>query len=172
MYTRILVPIDGSATSLCALKHAKSLGKAYGAGVIILYVIDPYPFTGVGTDLAYGQAQYIEESNAQAKQALENARKECEEAGVDAQVLSVEGSIVQNSIAQVVEAQGVDLIVMASHGRSGLEKFLLGSTTDRVLGTVQVPVLVVKRKEADEEDANPHNPHNSQGLAGGEGNSG
>lgn len=150
MYHHILVPIDGSATSLCALKHATSLGKAYGASVIVLYVIDPYPFTGVGTDLAYGQAQYIEESNQQAKAALEHAQRELEREGLAAETLSIEGSVVQNTISKVVQEKGVDLIVMASHGRSGLEKFLLGSTTDRVLGAVQVPVLVVKKKPDDQ----------------------
>lgn len=151
MYRQILVPIDGSETSLSALKHAKSLARVYHANVTVLYVIDPYPFTGVGTDLAYGHAQQLEDSNQQAQLALEHARQDLEAAGIAVQTLSVEGAIVQNSISEVVQEKSVDLIVMASHGRSGLEKFLLGSTTDRVLNTVNIPVLVVKKDpEADD----------------------
>lgn len=147
MYTHILIPIDGSETSLSALDHAKAIAKAFDAGVTVLYVIDPYPFTGVGTDLAYGQAQYLAESGEQAKKSLEQAREFMAQAGVEAQTLFIEGSVVQDTICKVVKEKHVDLIIMASHGRSGLEKFLLGSTTDRVLGSVQVPVLVVKRVE-------------------------
>lgn len=151
MYRQILVPIDGSETSLSALKHAKSLARAYHSSVTVLYVIDPYPFTGVGTDLAYGHAQQLEDSNQLAKEALEHAQQDLEAAGVRVATLSVEGTIVQNSISEVVQEKAVDLIVMASHGRSGLEKFLLGSTTDRVLSAVNVPVLVVKKDPEDDD---------------------
>ncbi|RMX06064.1 universal stress protein [Corticibacter populi] len=147
MYQHIMVPIDGSETSLHAIEHAKAIGKAFGGSVLVLYVIDPYPFTGIGTDLAYGQAQYVAETSEQARDALARARQELEQAGLQVETLSLEGSIVQNTISQVVQERGIDLVVMASHGRSGLEKFLLGSTTDRVLGSVQVPVLVVRRPD-------------------------
>lgn len=143
-YSHIMVPIDGSDISLCAIEHAKALAKAFGSQVLVLYVVDPYPFTGIGTDLAYGQAQFVAESSEQAKAALQQARDALEAEGIAVETLSLEGSIVQNTIAQVVQERHVSLIVMASHGRSGLEKFLLGSTTDRVLGSVEVPVLVVR----------------------------
>ncbi|RMX11014.1 universal stress protein [Vandammella animalimorsus] len=149
MYPHIMVPIDGTDTSLCAIGHAKAIAKAFGSTVLVLYVVDPYPFTGIGTDLAYGQAQYVAESSEQGQQALQQARAELEAEGLAVQTLSLEGSIVQNTISDVVKERGISLIIMASHGRSGLEKFLLGSTTDRVLGSVQVPVMVV-RKSADE----------------------
>ncbi|WP_238946015.1 universal stress protein [Vandammella animalimorsus] len=149
LYPRIMVPIDGTDTSLCAIAHAKAIAKAFGSTVLVLYVVDPYPFTGIGTDLAYGQAQYVAESSEQGQQALQQARAELEAEGLAVQTLSLEGSIVQNTISDVVKERGISLIIMASHGRSGLEKFLLGSTTDRVLGSVQVPVMVV-RKAADE----------------------
>lgn len=151
MYEHIMVPIDGSQTSQCAIHHAKAIGKAFGSSVLLLYVIDPYPFTGIGTDLAYGQAQYVSEANEQAQQALQKAREEIEAEGITVETLTLEGSIVQNTISQVVQERDITLVIMASHGRSGLEKFLLGSTTDRVLGTVHVPVLVVRRSEGEQE---------------------
>lgn len=151
MYAHIMVPIDGTETSQCAIRHAKAIAKAFGSSVLLLYVIDPYPFTGIGTDLAYGQAQYVAESSEQAQLALQRAREEIEAEGIQVETLTLEGSIVQNTISQVVQERAISLVIMASHGRSGLEKFLLGSTTDRVLGTVQVPVLVVRRHQANQE---------------------
>ncbi|RMW99014.1 universal stress protein [Allofranklinella schreckenbergeri] len=153
MYAHIMVPIDGTPTSQCAIRHAKAMAQAFGSSILLLYVIDPYPFTGIGTDLAYGQAQYVVEANDQAQQALQQARQELEAQGIPVETLTLEGSVVQNTISQVVQERDISLIVMASHGRSGLEKLLLGSTTDRVLGAVHVPVLVVRRPADEPEDA-------------------
>lgn len=157
-YSHIMVPIDGTPTSFCAIQHAQAIAKAFGSSVLVLYVVDPYPFTGIGTDLAYGQAQYVAESSEQAKEALQLARTQLELDNIPVETLSLEGSIVQNTISEVVHDKNISLIIMASHGRSGLEKFLLGSTTDRVLGSVQVPVLVVRNnatETAASEDKEP-----------------
>lgn len=147
-YAHIMVPIDGTETSFCAVHHAKAIAKAFGSSVLVLYVVDPYPFTGIGTDLAYGQAQYVAESSEQAQEALQQARTLLEAENIPVETVSLEGSIVQNTISQVVQERDISLIIMASHGRSGLEKFLLGSTTDRVLGSVHVPVLVVRHADS------------------------
>ena len=58
MFKHILVPVDGSPTSLAAIDKAIALAKSFGSTVTAIYVIDPYPFTGVGADFAYGQDQY------------------------------------------------------------------------------------------------------------------
>jgi nucleotide-binding universal stress UspA family protein len=75
MFKHILVPVDGSPTSMLAVSKASGLAKAFGSTVTILYVIDPYPFTGVGADFAYGQAQYLSAATAEANTALDTARK-------------------------------------------------------------------------------------------------
>ena len=59
MFKHILVPVDGSDTSQAALDKAAGLAQAFGARVTAIFVIDPYPFTGVGADFAYGQDQYL-----------------------------------------------------------------------------------------------------------------
>ena len=74
MFKHILVPVDGSPTSMMAVSKAAGLAKAFGSAVTILYVIDPYPFTGVGADFAYGQAQYLSAATAEANAALDAAR--------------------------------------------------------------------------------------------------
>ncbi len=144
MFKHILVPVDGSETSSKAVAKAVGLAKAFGSIVTVLYVIDPYPFTGVGADFAYGQAQYLSAATAEANQALDEAKKVFEDAGVQVNTLLGEGHAVHEGIGRVLSSVDADLIVMGSHGRRGLEKLMLGSVTQRVLGVVHVPVLVVR----------------------------
>ena len=144
MFKHILVPVDGSTTSMLAVSKASGLAKTFGSSVTILYVIDPYPFTGVGADFAYGQAQYLSAATAEANTALDAAKKAMQDAGVEAATVVGEGHAVQEGIARALDSTGADLIVMGSHGRRGIEKLVLGSVTQRVLGLVHVPVLVVR----------------------------
>ena len=144
MFKHILVPVDGSETSTKAVVKAVGLAKAFGSVVTVLYVIDPYPFTGVGADFAYGQAQYLSAATAEANQALDEAKKVFEDAGVQVNTLLGEGHAVHEGIGRVLSSVDADLIVIGSHGRRGLEKLMLGSVTQRVLGVVHVPVLVVR----------------------------
>jgi nucleotide-binding universal stress UspA family protein len=144
MFKHILVPVDGSETSLKAVSKAAELAKAFGSEVTAVYVLDPYPFTGVGADFAYGQAQYLSAATAEANKALEDVNKAMAESGVAVKTLVGEGHAVHEGIARVAENVGADLIVMGSHGRRGLEKLVLGSVAQRVLQTAHVPVLVVR----------------------------
>ncbi len=144
MFKHILIPVDGSATSAMAVSKAAALAKTFGSTVTAVYVVDPYPFTGVGADFAYGQAQYISAATAEANTALDATKKAMAEVGVDVTLMVGEGHAVHDGILRALEATGADLIVMGSHGRRGLEKLVLGSVTQRVLGVVRVPVLVVR----------------------------
>lgn len=144
MFKHILVPVDGSATSLSAVAKAAELAKAFGSEITAVYVLDPYPFTGVGADFAYGQAQYLSAATAEANKALEDVNKSMENSGVKINTLIGEGHAVHEGIVRVGENVGADLIVMGSHGRRGLEKLVLGSVAQRVLQTAHVPVLVVR----------------------------
>ncbi len=145
MFKHILVPVDGSATSLLAVSKAAELAKVFGSSVTAVYVVDPYPFTGVGADFAYGQAQYLSAATAEANAALEAVRKIMDEAGQSVTTVVGEGHAVHEGIVRVLETTNADLIVMGSHGRRGLEKLMLGSVTQRVLSSVHVPVLVVRQ---------------------------
>lgn len=144
MFKHILVPVDGSATSLSAVSKAAELAKAFGSDVTAVYVLDPYPFTGVGADFAYGQVQYLSAANAEANKALEEVSKAMAGSGVSLKTLVGEGHAVHEGIVRVGENIGADLIVMGSHGRRGLEKLVLGSVAQRVLQTAHIPVLVVR----------------------------
>ncbi|MBU6467114.1 MAG: universal stress protein [Burkholderiales bacterium] len=144
MFKHILVPVDGSPTSMQAVSKAAELAKAFGSKVTALYVIDPYPFTGVGADFAYGQSQYLSVATAEANTALDAAKGTLQAAGITADAVIGEGHAVHEGIVRALENTGADLIVMGSHGRRGLEKLMLGSVTQRVLGVAHVPVLVVR----------------------------
>lgn len=144
MFKRILVPVDGSATSLAALDKAIAVAKAMGGGIDVLHVLDPYPFTGVGEGFAYGLAEYMATARAQAESALAAAREACGRAGVAATTSLVESHAVWRGILEAAEGGKADLIVMGSHGRTGIEKLVLGSVAQRVVSQAAQPVLVVR----------------------------
>lgn len=144
MFKHILVPVDGSSTSLLAVSKAAGLAKAFGSEVTAVYVLDPYPFTGVGADFAYGQAQYLSAATAEANKALEDVQKLMDQEGVAVKTMIGEGHAVHESVVRIGQTVGADLLVMGSSGRSGLQKLVLGSVAQRVLQTAHVPVLVVR----------------------------
>lgn len=144
MFKHILVPIDGSPTSELAVDKAIGMAKAFDSAVTAIYVVDPYPFTGVGADFAYGQGQYLNAAKAQATEALADARKVMERAGVKTTTATVESHSVWRGILEAAESGGADLIVMGSHGRSGIEKLVLGSVAQRVVSHTKMPVMLVR----------------------------
>lgn len=144
MFMHILVPVDGSSTSQLAVEKAVGLAKAFGSRVTAIFVIDPYPFTGVGTDFAYGQAEYLNAATAEANAAIAAAKAMIEKAGVTVDTAVIEAHAAWRGVVQAAESAQADLIVMGSHGRSGLEKLVLGSVTQAVLSHTHLPVLVVR----------------------------
>ena len=143
MFKHILVPVDGSATAQLAVGKAIGLAKAFDSRVTAIFVIDPYPFTGVGTDFAYGQAEYLSAATAEANAAIKAAKMALEQAGVRVDTSVIESHAAWRGVVEAAQAMQADLIVMGSHGRSGLEKLVLGSVTQAVLSHTQLPVLVV-----------------------------
>ncbi|QXZ11339.1 universal stress protein [Comamonas sp. Y33R10-2] len=144
MFNHILVPVDGSKPSLLAARKAAELAKVFGSSVTAVYVVDPYPFTGVGADFAYGQSQYLSAATAEADTALNLVKAIMQEEGQSVTTLVSEAHGVHEGIVSTMVSVGADLIVMGSQGRRGLEKLMLGSVTQRVLGAVKIPVLVVR----------------------------
>lgn len=144
MFNHILVPVDGSTTSQLAVDKAIGLAKAFGSRVTTIFVIDPYPFTGVGTDFSYGQAEYLSAATAEANAAIKAAKEQFEAAGVSVETSVVESHATWRGVVQAAESVQADLIVMGSHGRSRLEKLVLGSVTQAVLSHTHLPMLVVR----------------------------
>ena len=144
MFKHILVPVDGSPTAQVAVQKSIGLAQAFGSRVTAIFVIDPYPFSGIGTDFAYGQAEYLSAATAEANAAIKATKTAFEAAGVNVDTTVVESHAAWRGVVDSAESMQADLIVMGSHGRSGLEKLVLGSVTQAVLSHTKLPVLVVR----------------------------
>jgi nucleotide-binding universal stress UspA family protein len=144
MFKHILVPVDGSRTSQLAVGKATELAKAFDSSVTVIFVIDPYPFTGVGTDFAYGQAEYLSAATAEANAAVHAAKESLVASGVKVDTSVIEAHTAWRGIVEAGESLHADLIVMGSHGRSGFEKLVLGSVAQAVLSHTKLPVLVTR----------------------------
>ncbi|MDM0002105.1 MULTISPECIES: universal stress protein [unclassified Variovorax] len=144
MFNHILVPIDGSETSMLAVSKASGLALAFGSRITLIHVVDNYPFIGVGADYALGQNEYLAAATSSANAALARGVAALAAEGLHSDQRVIDGHVVHEGIVDTAIAIGADLIVMGSHGRTGIEKLLLGSVTQRVLQDAKVPVLVVK----------------------------
>ena len=140
MYQHILIPTDGSELAEHGVAHGLALAKFLGAKVSIIFVVEPFPeITGRYLETL---ARYVELRKEQATSELDRAAKAAKDAGVPCETIQVENSQPHQGIIAAAEDKGCDLIVMSSHGRSGLSKFLIGSVTNKVLTLAKTPVLV------------------------------
>jgi nucleotide-binding universal stress UspA family protein len=144
VFKHILIPVDGSPMAQKAVEIAVGLAQAFGGDVTLIYVIDPFPFTGLGSDFGYGQAEYLSAATAEADDAIQAAQQVLRVAGVRVETVVVNAHATWRGILDAATKLGVDLIVMGSHGRHGLEKLVLGSVTQRVLSHAHLPVFVVR----------------------------
>lgn len=167
MYDPILYPTDGSDSASAALEHVSQLAKAYGATVHVLYVIDTkHAALGLGTDPNRGSTPGMvgdpgggEAPMVGERASTEGVRQEAMEYGetvvedavrrmapVETETV-VRGGDLYQTILEYAETNGVDLIVMGTRGRSGLSRYLLGSITDRIVRTADMPVLTVRKED-------------------------
>ena len=144
MFKKILVPTDGSDIARKAVVTAAQLAKNQGAQVVGVYVIDPFPYIGIGDASAAGLQAYLAEAKNVAGQALDTCAQVCQAEGVPFAGDTIERNVVYEGVIETAEAEGCDLIVMASHGRQGVKALILGSVAQKVLTHAKVPVLIVK----------------------------
>ena len=147
MYKRILVATDGSALSKKAVVDAIGLAASCGAELIALKVVPRYPmayFEGSipmnAKDVARIETQWANDAQA----AVDLVKKMAETKGVKAKGVVSRSDIVSDAIIAAAKKQKADLVVMASHGRKGIKRLLLGSETQQVLTHCHVPVLVLR----------------------------
>ena len=145
MFRNILIPTDGSKLSQKAVRHGIRMAKAMKAHVTALHVSPKFhTFIYVTGMIATTQEQYSVESDQQANICLAFAKKVADGAGVPCDVVHVSSDYPYKEIISVARKRKCDLILMASHGRRGVEGFLLGSETQKVLTHGQTPVLVYR----------------------------
>jgi len=147
MYERILVATDGSALSKKAVTQAITLAALCGAELVVMKVVPRYPvsyFEGGATISAQDVAK-TEKSWQDAAEAVVNAVKDlAKKKGVSTKSFLPHSDLVAESIIAAVKKHKCDLVVMASHGRKGIKRLLLGSETQHVLTHSTVPVLVLR----------------------------
>lgn len=144
MFKKILVPTDGSSLALSAASTAIALAKTHGAQIVGVFVIDPFPYIGIGDASAAGLQAYLSETRSVAGQALDALGKVCAAEGVAYSGDTIERNVVYEGVIETAQAEGCDLIVMASHGRQGVSALVLGSVAQKVLTHTKLPVLIVK----------------------------
>lgn len=148
MYTRLLVSTDGSELAGRGVTHAIALAAKLGAKLLVLTASEPWNNalldpSGLVAFEDY-QRDYAKAADTQAQTLLAAATGAAAAQGVEAEGVHVPGRLPADAILETAQARGCDLIVMASHGRRGLGRVLLGSQTQAVLAHGTVPVLVVR----------------------------
>jgi len=147
MYKRILVATDGSSLSKKAVTSAIQLATTCAAELVAVKVVPRYPqsyFEG-SIPLSAQEIGRIEKEWADAAQAnLDAVAKAAKAKGVSAKTVIVKSDVVSDAILSAAKKQKADLIVMASHGRKGIKRLLLGSETQQVLTHSSIPVLVLR----------------------------
>jgi nucleotide-binding universal stress UspA family protein len=145
MFKHILLPTDGSPLSEVAIKKGMQFARSTGAQVTGLYVIDPFHLFSTGGEmLSDSKERYEQDSRAHARSSLSVVYAVAKENGVSCDCISETNSHPYAVIVETAEKRGCDLIMMASHGRRGVQALLIGSETTKVLTHSKIPVLVLR----------------------------
>lgn len=134
---RILVAVDGSIYSQFAVDQAISLGGNCNSTIYAISVVDLYP-----DQMAVAPA-LVEKMSEEARQYLDAAKEKIDNANLPCETIVHMGGQPQDFIIQEAKDKDIDLIVMGTHGRSGLKNILIGSVAQKVIGQAPCPVLVV-----------------------------
>lgn len=143
-FRNILVPTDFSEQFMIALNYAKELVKDSGGTLHIIHVVEHsvYP-----ADLGITQASFVDlelEMSKQSSEQLDAIKKDLEKEGITP-VVHIDAGRASERIIDYADENKIDLICIATHGRSGLEHFLFGSTAEKVIRKAPCPVLVVRK---------------------------
>jgi nucleotide-binding universal stress UspA family protein len=143
MYNKILVPLDGSKLAEIALPHAESLARQYDAELVLLTVVEPPVMTGRGTEAMKLFEQRIDTLMQEAKLYLKGLKGSFTKRGIKVETYVQYGPVVEN-IIEIADGQPVDLVVIASHGRTGLTRVFFGSVAAGVLNRIEQPLMVIR----------------------------
>lgn len=144
MYKKILVPLDGSELAKKGLEEAEKLAKFFESEVILFQVV---PFLPI-----YGSPELVtplivdEKQKEFAERYLADLAEELKKKGLQAKYMVKTGQQVAVEIIDYAKESGVDLIVMCTHGRSGITRWVLGSVALKVLTRAETPILLIRSK--------------------------
>jgi nucleotide-binding universal stress UspA family protein len=144
MYKKILVPLDGSELARKGLEEAEKLAQTFGAEIVLFQVV---PFMPI-----YGSPELVtplivdEKQKETAARYLHNLAEEEKKKGFKVTSMVKTGQQVAVEIIDFAKESGVDLIVMCTHGRSGITRWVLGSVAHKVLTRAETPILLLRPK--------------------------
>lgn len=146
MFKNILLATDGSSASEQAAQLAVDLARTHGARLTALYVVDPYPYLGIGETNPLGFQAYMSAAYEHAAQAHRKVGEMCAQGGepVQLQLRRSEDMNAAEGILQAAQEERADLIVVGSHGRTGIRRLMIGSVAARVVSQSPLPVLVAR----------------------------
>lgn len=146
MYKKIMVPLDGSSLAECVLPHVEAIAKGCAVkGLILLRVVEPervYTVSDSSIDPNLAATRESERKKA-AEKYLNEIADRITEMGLPCEVKAVAGRVAERLVDYCVE-NGVDLIIIATHGRSGVTRWVRGSVADKILRSSTIPVMMVR----------------------------
>jgi nucleotide-binding universal stress UspA family protein len=145
VYDDILVPTDGSEAAAEAVERAIDLATTYDARLHVLYVVEPV-YTA-----DFDVQGVMDALEAEGREATAAIAERADAAGIEA-TSAIEFGTPHREILAYADEHGVDLIVMTTHGRTGIDRYLLGSVTEKIVRTAEVPVMTIHAREAAEGD--------------------
>jgi nucleotide-binding universal stress UspA family protein len=138
MYETILLPTDGSEASKAAYDHAMEIAERFDATLHVLYVADTTEYSTVTFE-----DNVVDSLEREGKQVVDGVVEDAEARGVDAVGVVMQGGAYE-TIQSYVDENDVDMVVMGTHGRSGFDRIVLGSVTEHVVRTADVPVVTAR----------------------------
>jgi nucleotide-binding universal stress UspA family protein len=151
MYKKILVPLDGSELAECSLNHVTSLLKGGSAGEVILLnaVVVDLPWKDLNRSEGdqspvFDYDAFVKTFVKKSKRYLAKVQTRLRSEGLNVKTETIESNAPSHAITDYAQQNGVDLIVIATHGYSGMKKMLLGSVASKVLHESHVPVLLIR----------------------------
>jgi nucleotide-binding universal stress UspA family protein len=141
VYANVLLPTDGSDAAAAAVPHAIELADRYGARLHVLYVADTTEYSTVTFE-----DDVVDPLTKQGQEVVDDVVEKAEGRNVEAVGVVQQGGAYE-TILQYVDDQDIDVVVMGTHGRRGLDRALLGSVTERVVRTADAPVLTVQESD-------------------------
>ena len=144
MFTRILVPTDGSDITQKAVETSIKLAKSVGAQIYTISVKEPFPYSAISEMQPTPPQEFFDAQERIALKRVNAVVESCKAAGVSCQAHTVEALHPWEAIIEHATRMECDLLVMASHGRRGVSALLLGSETAKVLTHSAIPVLVYR----------------------------
>jgi len=146
MYQHIMVPLDGSELAECVLPHVEAIAAGCNVTTVTLIMVVPplHMYGGAETRISPEERKHLEKDSVEvATNYLEEKAQLLRDKGVLADVKVLLGNVLDR-LVEYIKDNGVDLIVIATHGRSGVSRLFLGSVADRLLRNAPVPVLMVR----------------------------